>query len=225
MDKVIETLEELTQKLESESAAMRAALEQAHDLYECAYYEGVYTHMGYEERKQKWHDEAQEILANMKQALSSSAGKDLLEKVQRLEAESAAMRAALGEALKTPNEWWCPTCKRAVDGKEVTYEEYHESCGTFLGDVNSAGWITKVQAALSPDAGKDLLERVQRLEAEAAAMREALGKIAHPIPWLQKAENKGYVLNGRAAVYLAQDANWLKDTAKQALNALEGGSD
>jgi hypothetical protein len=172
MDKVIETLEELTQitsimpetrfqmaltmaitdlnrahELEAEAAAMRGALEQAHDLYECSYHVGVYTHMGYTERREKWNDEAQEILANMQQALA-------------------------------------------------------------------------------PDAGKALLERVQRLEAEAAAMREALEKIAHPIPWLQKdAENKGYVLNGSAAVYLAKDANWLKDTAKQALAALEGGAD
>ena len=71
-----------------------------------------------------------------------------------------------------------------------------------------------------------LEELTQKLESESAAMREALEKIAHPIPWLQKdAENKGYVLNGSAAVYLAKDANWLKDTAKQALNALEGGAD
>lgn len=30
--------------------------------------------------------------------------------------------------------WWCPTCKREVLGTSVTYEEYHEICGTYLGD-------------------------------------------------------------------------------------------
>jgi len=34
---------------------------------------------------------------------------------------------------KVENDWWCPTCKRIVDGKEVTFYEHHESCGTFIG--------------------------------------------------------------------------------------------
>jgi Lar family restriction alleviation protein len=85
---------------------------------------------------------------------------------QRHEAEAAAMREALEDAVPETDEWWCPTCKRAVDGKEVTFEDYHEICGTYLGEVNSPGWITKVQMALAPSAGKDLLEKVQRLEAE-----------------------------------------------------------
>jgi hypothetical protein len=117
MDKVIETLEELTQitatmpetrfqmalvraiselnrcrQLEADCAAMREAWEQAHDLSECSYHVGVYTHMGYTEMQQRWAGEAQEILVNMKQALSSSAGKDLLERVQRLEAVAEAAK-------------------------------------------------------------------------------------------------------------------------------------
>ena len=79
-------LEQRARQLEAECAAMRKALEEARDLYECAYYEGVYTHMGYTERREKWNDEAQEILANMQQALAPDAGKALLERVQRLEA-------------------------------------------------------------------------------------------------------------------------------------------
>lgn len=94
----LEALLERVRQLEAEAAAMRNALEEARDLYECAYYEGVYTHMGYTERREKWNDEAQEILANMQQALSPDAGKALLEKVQRLEAVAEAAKA-IGDEL------------------------------------------------------------------------------------------------------------------------------
>jgi hypothetical protein len=30
--------------------------------------------------------------------------------------------------------WWCPTCKSEIEDKTVTYEEYHDVCGTFLSD-------------------------------------------------------------------------------------------
>jgi len=32
------------------------------------------------------------------------------------------------------SDWWCPTCKDAIDGSHVTYTEHHEVCGTYLGD-------------------------------------------------------------------------------------------
>ena len=31
-------------------------------------------------------------------------------------------------------DWWCPTCKMAIDGKQVTYQGFHELCGTYLED-------------------------------------------------------------------------------------------
>lgn len=31
-------------------------------------------------------------------------------------------------------DWWCPTCKTLVDGKQVTNQGFHESCGTYLED-------------------------------------------------------------------------------------------
>jgi hypothetical protein len=36
------------------------------------------------------------------------------------------------EAGGEPGEgyWWCPECREAVDGHEVTFQEYHERCGT-----------------------------------------------------------------------------------------------
>lgn len=26
--------------------------------------------------------------------------------------------------------WWCPECKQEVDGTNVTFEEFHDACGT-----------------------------------------------------------------------------------------------
>ena len=61
--------------------------------------------------------------------------------------------------------------------------------------------------------------------AESAAMREALGKIAHPIiPGYRKMLRIKRMCSMVCHVYLAKDANWLKDTAKQVLMPLEGGS-
>lgn len=106
----------------------------------------------------------------------------------------------------------------------MEFNEYQMAALEELAQITATMPETRFQMALTM-AITDL-NRCRQLEAEAAAMRGALEKIAHPIPWLQKdAENKGYVLNGSAAVYLAKDANWLKDTAKQALAALEGGAE
>jgi len=35
-----------------------------------------------------------------------------------------------GEPRQTAAYWWCPECRMAVDGHTVTYEEYHDRCGT-----------------------------------------------------------------------------------------------
>ena len=44
----------------------------------------------------------------------------------------AAQRHDEAEAGGEPGEgyWWCPECREAVDGHEVTFQEYHERCGT-----------------------------------------------------------------------------------------------
>jgi len=31
--------------------------------------------------------------------------------------------------------WYCQNCKVAVDPKDVTYYERHESCGTYIGEM------------------------------------------------------------------------------------------
>jgi len=85
-------LEQRARQLEADCAAMRGALEQAHDLYDCAGIEGDSAARGLTEREKLYADKAKEILANMQQALSSSAGKALLEKVQRLEAVAEAAK-------------------------------------------------------------------------------------------------------------------------------------
>ena len=46
--------------------------------------------------------------------------------------------------------WWCPTCKRSPRPVEVTFEEHHEECGTYIGNTTRP----------APDAGEDEVERV-----------------------------------------------------------------
>jgi hypothetical protein len=31
--------------------------------------------------------------------------------------------------------WWCPTCNISPSGNDVTYQEFHQTCGTYIGDV------------------------------------------------------------------------------------------
>lgn len=47
----------------------------------------------------------------------------------RLIAAAPELLETLKEALPPEDHsgWWCPTCKCTVPGKEVTFEEYHES--------------------------------------------------------------------------------------------------
>ena len=66
-----------------------------------------------------------------------------------------ALLAVLAEAVPaTDDGWWCPTCRAAVAGSQVTYEEYHESCGTYLGAVNDPEWITRARAAITKAEGE-----------------------------------------------------------------------
>jgi hypothetical protein len=45
--------------------------------------------------------------------------------------------------------WWCPTCKQDVDGRNVTYEEYHETCGTYLGDCQEITDEDKINSCIN----------------------------------------------------------------------------
>jgi len=44
--------------------------------------------------------------------------------------------------------WWCPTCKQEVPDISVTYEEYHDSCGTYLGDCQEISDEDKIKACV-----------------------------------------------------------------------------
>lgn len=61
--------------------------------------------------------------------------------------------------------WWCPECKREVDGAQVTFEENHESCGT------------RVQ--LCNDAGKLHPKYVEELERQVETLRDLVGDTKH----------------------------------------------
>jgi len=63
---------------------------------------------------------------------------------------------ALKEALPPEDHsgWWCPTCKCAVPGKEVTFEEYHESCGTYLGNRQPETWVDRAREIIKKAEGK-----------------------------------------------------------------------
>lgn len=67
-----------------------------------------------------------------------SAAPDLLEALKELLPQ-----------LDLPNDmWWCPVCKKAVSGYEVTYQEYHETCGAYLSDVNHRDFWKEALAAI-----------------------------------------------------------------------------
>ena len=63
-----------------------------------------------------------------------------------------------------------------------------------------------------------MAKRVMEVEEENERLREALGRIADLIAYLQReADNHGLYLNGAMATAMANDANWIKGIAKQAL--------
>jgi hypothetical protein len=64
------------------------------------------------------------------------------------------MYETLKELVPESGEWWCPTCKRLVNG-EVTFQECHAVCGTFLGDINNQEWLTKARQALAKAEGEN----------------------------------------------------------------------
>ena len=67
---------------------------------------------------------------------------------------------------------------------------------------------------------------VKRLIENAPKLYAALKRIANPIDSIKKEGLKeGLKLNGNVAIQLADDANYLKEIAKEALKCLEGDKD
>lgn len=68
------------------------------------------------------------------------------------------------------------------------------------------------------------IERQKRSQlAEIERLREALIEIAEPVSFMRKrAEADGHKLNGRMAVSLSDDANFLKSIAREALGESRG---
>jgi hypothetical protein len=45
-------------------------------------------------------------------------------------------------------DWWCPTCKMMIGGKQVTHQGYHELCGTYLEDCQEISDEDKLQSCI-----------------------------------------------------------------------------
>jgi hypothetical protein len=58
------------------------------------------------------------------------------------------LREALEAIVPEREDWWCPTCKASLDGSRVTNGECCDTCGTYLGGINTPEWITQARAAL-----------------------------------------------------------------------------
>lgn len=81
-----------------------------------------------------------------------------------------------------------------------------ENLGTdSMGGFEFEWWVSKLSAK----------------QREVDELREALNKIAYPVKYLQaEAEKEGNQLNGIYAAQLSNDANWLKEIARQILSKL-----
>lgn len=94
-------------------------------------------------------------------------------RLAEVEAQAAAMREVLQDALPAEESgWWCPTCKCTVPDLEITFEGYHDACGTYLDTINSDAWRGRAKAALSSPAGRETAERLRLLEELAEAATE-----------------------------------------------------
>ena len=40
----------------------------------------------------------------------------------------------LGHKIEAKEDWYCPTCDAYLCGEQVSFEEYHVTCGTYLGN-------------------------------------------------------------------------------------------
>ena len=57
--------------------------------------------------------------------------------------------AALEAIVPPGDDWWCPTCKQALDGAHVTNQECCDTCGTYLAGINSPEWVEQANAAIA----------------------------------------------------------------------------
>ena len=57
--------------------------------------------------------------------------------------------AALEAIVPPGDDWWCPTCKQALDGAHVTNQECCDTCGTYLAGINSPEWVDQANAAIA----------------------------------------------------------------------------
>jgi hypothetical protein len=62
--------------------------------------------------------------------------------------------------------WWCPQCKQKIWPEEVTYEEYHEVCGTPVIWVRPPDPIDTLQTEL-----ETVRAEVEKLRAEVERLR------------------------------------------------------
>lgn len=68
-------------------------------------------------------------------------------------------------------------------------------------------------------------QTLRDLERENAELRQALKHIAYPLKAMQEdADRKGFQIDGRMAVQVSEDANYLREVAKKALSQKEGES-
>jgi hypothetical protein len=47
--------------------------------------------------------------------------------------------------------WYCPHCNKDVDPKNVTYQEYHTSCGRLVEFINTSNEVKKIYGLLKQD--------------------------------------------------------------------------
>lgn len=64
--------------------------------------------------------------------------------------------------------WWCPRCKLEVDGRSVTYEEYHQNCGTR---------VESVQPGDPLDMLRKEIERLREANESVAVCRDHVAQI------------------------------------------------
>jgi Restriction alleviation protein Lar len=60
----------------------------------------------------------------------------------------AVLRKALEAIVPEDEDWWCPTCKVSLASSRVTSSECCDTCGTYLGGVNTPDWIKQAREAL-----------------------------------------------------------------------------
>ncbi|MCO6358567.1 hypothetical protein [Roseivirga pacifica] len=72
--------------------------------------------------------------------IDNESAHDCISLDEYYDAYKSSLKSAQSEALSVGNneqakeDWYCPTCKVLVGGENITYDELHEACGTFLGN-------------------------------------------------------------------------------------------